>query len=390
MVTTGSSGGALYLTYTKASEIWNNRFSRSPGNDGYGIKGREARDTRIHHNTIQTDFAIEFPFENDWTVEVDHNYLGGTMSIPKFSGGSFPDGGYTFHVHHNYFKTSYSFEYHRNAMEIDHNLFDFSTQSDGGNLVSGFDVNPAKGGTKMHDNLISNPGRGLYWNEGVYNGFSFTNNHVKAQTTVTPRTEGLFDFRPTAMAATTDWSTIVIRDNVFELVGTSRPLMRNAASYAAVIENNTLTNVKDVASYANKDTGKPRGPTDRLSFRLGAEEEWTIDEWTISRTPSGSGVDGGAALGGAGGRGGAAGAQVDGGAPTAGAPAGGGGAGGAITGRGGASGSAGAQAGASGGSEAGDARGGGGCNASGSDAASGSAVLLGLAALIVRRRARRS
>ncbi len=283
-ITTGSSGGGLFLTYTKDANIHDNRFKRSAGNDYYGIKGREARNVHIHHNSIETDFAIEFPFENDHFVEIDHNYLGGTISIPKHGGGSFPAGGYSFHVHHNYFKTSYAFEYHRGGIEIDHNLFDFSTTGDYGNLISGFDQSPVtEGGTSMHDNLIHNPGRGLYWNEGIYNNFAFFNNHVKAETTVTPRTEGLFDFRPERNGVSTDWKTIAIRDNIFECKGTSRPLLRNDPSHTAVIENNTFINIKDAATYANRDTGKKKG-SESLAYRLGAEEEWTIKDWTISKT----------------------------------------------------------------------------------------------------------
>ncbi len=305
-VTTGSSGGGLFLTYTKDSEIRDNRFTRSKGNDYYGIKGREGRQVHIHWNTIDTNFAIEFPFDNDHEVEIDHNFLGGAVSIPKHSGGSFPDGKYSFHVHHNYLNTSYSFEFQRNGLEINHNLFDIPTSGDGGNLISGFDSAPAPGGTKMHNNLIRNPGRGLYWSEGVYNNFAFTNNHVRGATTVTPRTEGLFDFRPSRNGATTDWRTIVIRDNVFELEGTARPLMRNTESRMAVVENNRFTNISDAASFANRDTGKTKGPLEPLKFKLGAEGEWSVDQWTLAKTPVDSqpamgGAGGSAAMGGAGG-----------------------------------------------------------------------------------------
>jgi hypothetical protein len=290
-ITQGSSGGGVFLTYVSKSEIDNNRFRVTPGRPGdyYGIKGREAREMKIHHNTIATDFAIEFPFEGDWTVDIHHNYLGGTISVPKYGGGPVPDGGYTFHVHHNYFTSSYSFEYQRNAVEIDHNLFDFSTAGDYGNLVAGFDVVPADpGGTKMHDNLIRNPGRGIYWNEGVYNNFWFYNNHVIGQTTVTPRTEGLFDFRPNRNGAVTDWNTIQIRDNIIELTGTARPLMRNAESLAAVIENNTFINLSDSALYQNSTRARTRGPTSPLLFRLGAEEELTVCQWTLASTDGGA------------------------------------------------------------------------------------------------------
>ena len=281
----GSSGGALFLTYTVNAEIYENRFDRSDGNDGYGVKGRELRSSRIHHNTIDTNFAIEFPHDNDYFVEIDHNYLGGVLSIPKYAGGTFPEGGYTFHVHHNYFNTSYAIEYHRNGIEIDHNLFDFSTAADGGNLISGFGEAAAVGSTRMHDNLVSNPGRGLYWNEGVYDDFAFYNNHVKGETTVTPRTEGLFAFRPERDGVVTDWSKIVVRDNIFDLSGTLRPLMRNDEGHAAVIENNTLTGISDARAYANPTTDQPRGPLEPLCFRLGADEEWTLDGWSLAKTP---------------------------------------------------------------------------------------------------------
>ncbi len=287
-VTTGSSGGGLFLTYVSKTEINNNRFSVTPGRPGdyYGIKGREARNVRIHHNTIATDFAIEFPFEGDWLVDVEYNYLGGTISVPKYGGGPIPDGGYTFHVHHNAFTTSYAFEYQRNGVEIDHNLFDFKTDADYGNLISSFDSVPAEpGGTKMHNNRISNPGRGIFWNEGVYNSFLFYNNHVIGRTTVTPRTEGLFDFRSDRMGGVAKWNSIQIRDNIIELEGTARPLMRNADSYAAAIENNTFKNISDTASYANASKDRPRGLLAPLCFRLGADDEWAVDEWKLLKNP---------------------------------------------------------------------------------------------------------
>jgi len=285
-VTSGSSGGALFLTYFGNSEIANNRFGRSAGNDGYGVKGREARNVRIHHNTLDVFFSIELPFENDHFVEIDHNFLGGAVSLPKYAGGTFPDGGYSFHIHHNYFNTPYALEFQRNGIEVDHNLFDFKTTEDYGNLISSFDAVPAPGGLKMHNNLISNPGRGLYWNEGVYNNFAFYNNEVRGQTTVTPRTEGLFDFRSERDGVSTDFSTISIRDNIFELTGVQRPLMRNSASYAASISNNTLSGISDTASYVNPNTGNPRGLTEPLCFRIGAYNSLTVKDWTLSPSPS--------------------------------------------------------------------------------------------------------
>jgi hypothetical protein len=174
-------------------------------------------------------------------------------------------------------------EWARNAAEIDHNLFDFSTTDDGGNLITDFSNSstPASDGpTLFHDNLIKNPGRGLYNSNGhVYNNIRFYNNHVIANTTATPRTEGMFGL-PTA----TTFSTIEIADNIFEFVGRSRGLFRNTASYAAVVSNNTLVNVSDAANYANPDTGAPRGPLEPLFFRVGAYGEYTVDQWEMYPT----------------------------------------------------------------------------------------------------------
>jgi hypothetical protein len=280
----GGKGGAMYLSYVKTSEIYNNRITKSPGaSDFFGIKGRQARNVRIHHNTIDTPtFSIELPHEHDYYVEIDHNYLASAISIPKNGGGgTIPSGGYTFHIHHNYFRKSYSLEWAHNGVEVDHNLFDFATTEDGGNLITNFagsSGTPSNGWTRFHNNLIKNPGRGLYNSNGmIYNNIEFYNNHVIGNTTVTPRTEGMFGL-PTG----TDFSTIRIRDNLFQFNGQSRPLFRNSASYASQISNNTLTNVSDAGLYANPNTGATRGPTAPLNFAVGVGGEYTVSGWTIA------------------------------------------------------------------------------------------------------------
>lgn len=280
--TGGTTGGGIYVTYMGTSDIGNNRFTRtltSPERNYYGIKGREGRNSRIHDNTIMVNFSIEFPHENDYYMEIDHNYLKGTVSIPKYAGGTVPTGGYTFHLHHNYFLKSYALELARNGSEFDHNLFDFSTTDDGGNLISSFGSEAAPGPVSFHDNLVKNPGRGVFWAQGVINNLSFRNNHIIANTTTTPRTEGLFGFN-----TGTDFTTVTIKDNIIECVGQTRPLVRNSASYSAVIENNTLTNISDTANYANPNTGATRGPTETLNFTVGVDGEYTVNQWTIALT----------------------------------------------------------------------------------------------------------
>lgn len=65
---------------------------------------------------------------------------------------------------------------------------------------------------------------------------------IITRTTVTPRKDGLFGFNPGC-----DFKTITIRDNVIESHGQARPLLRCGESYGAVIRNNRLTNLSDMA-----------------------------------------------------------------------------------------------------------------------------------------------
>ncbi|HYE20285.1 MAG TPA: right-handed parallel beta-helix repeat-containing protein [Tepidisphaeraceae bacterium] len=277
----GITGGAIFAVWMADSEIANNRFTRTqPGkaDEFYGIKGRQAKRCRIHHNTIEVNFSIEFPFENDEAVEIDHNVLHGTVSIPKHGGGPVPKGGRTFHVHHNWFRDSYAIEFVRNGVEIDHNLFDFDVAKDHGNLISGFGKAPAGGPASFHNNLVSNPGRGVIWVNEVFDNLVVRNNHVVARTTGTPRREGLFGLNPKS-----DFKTITIRDNVIECVGEPRPLLRNVQSAGASIVNNQLTNVSDAAAYPNPKADKQPGLEAPLKFECGVRGEFVVDGWKAGR-----------------------------------------------------------------------------------------------------------
>mgnify|MGYP002624363219 CR=1 FL=1 len=147
----GITGGAIFAIWMKESEIAHNRFLRTQEgkeNEFYGVKIRQGKQSRIHHNTIEVNFSIEMPFENDEDVEIDHNVCHGTISIPKYAGGPVPESGRTFHIHHNWCRDSYAIEFVRNGVEISHNLFDFSVEKDHGNLISGFGKAPANGPAK--------------------------------------------------------------------------------------------------------------------------------------------------------------------------------------------------------------------------------------------------
>ncbi len=279
----GATGGMIHSRYLQNSLIDNNTFleTSSHPNETYGIKAEGMSGTRITNNTIQTDgFSIEIAHEHEHSIEIDHNYLSKAVSVPK-QGNDNVAGDYSFYIHHNYFKNSYSLEWNRNDIEVAWNLFDFDVNQDGGHLITNFDngSNASASGTKFHNNLIKNPGRGLFDAPfgHAYNDFNFYNNHVIGNTTATPRTGGLFGF-PTA----TDESTMTIKDNIFEFNGQSRPLFKNSASYAVNVENNTLTNISDTGNYSNTSTSAVRGTTAPLLFNVGQDGEYLVDGWDIS------------------------------------------------------------------------------------------------------------
>ncbi len=281
-VKSGITGGAIFSVWMADTEIFNNRFTRTQAgkaDEVYGIKGRQGKRCRIHHNTIETNFSIEFPFENDEDVEIDHNVLHGTVSIPKHAGGPVPKSGRTFHLHHNWFRDSYAIEFVRNGVEIDHNLFDFDLQKDHGNLISGFGKAAASGPASFHNNLVSNPGRGVIWINEVFNHLEIRNNHILARTTATPRKDGLFGFN-----GGSDLKTLTIRDNVIECQGQARPLLRGKAGAGATIANNQLTNVADADAYENPKAERPAGLEAPLKFACGVRGEISVDGWTAQPT----------------------------------------------------------------------------------------------------------
>ncbi len=277
----GITGGGIFAIWMSECDISDNRFTRTRQereHEFYGIKVRQATKCHVHHNTIETNFSMEFPFENDADNELDHNVCHGTISIPKHAGGVVPKSGSTFHIHHNWFKDSYSIEFVRNGVEVDHNLFDFDVKGDHGNLISGFGNADAKGPAKFHNNLVSNPGRGVIWINEVFNNLEVRNNHIVTRTTKTPRNEGLFGFNSKC-----DFKTISIKDNLIECEGTPRPLLRGKESYGCVVENNTLTNVADADKLANAKADRVVGLEKPLKFECGVKGEWAVDGWKAGK-----------------------------------------------------------------------------------------------------------
>jgi nitrous oxidase accessory protein len=278
----GITGGAIFPIWMEDCEIAHNRFTRTrldKQHEFYGIKCRQGKRCRVHHNTIEVNFSIEFPFENDEDVEIDHNICHGTISLPKHAGGPVPKSGRTFHLHHNWMRDTYSIEFVRNGIEIDHNLFDFDPAKDHGNLISGFGQAAAKGPGSFHHNLVSNPGRGVIWINEIYNNLDIYRNHIIANTTKTPRIEGLFGFN-----AKSDFATLKFHDNIIECLGQARPLFRSKESYGIARENNRYINVSDAAQLESQENLKSPGPEEPLKFTCGVREEWTVEDWKTRRS----------------------------------------------------------------------------------------------------------
>ncbi len=281
----GNTGGGIFACWMSDTEIYNNRFRESrkePYQHYYGIKGRQARRVRLHHNTIEAGFSIELPFENDEDVEIDHNILHAPVSIPKYAGGPVPASGRTFHIHHNYFTDGYSIEFVRNGVEISHNLFDFDPKKDGSNLIGAFGDKPAAGPAVFHNNLVNNPGRGVIWMNEPYAFLTVRNNHIIARTTQKPRTEGLFGFHTDC-----DFKTFRFTQNIIECQGTPRPLFRNPQSAASVLEHNLLTNITDTALYPPQapHPSQPAGLEKPLAFACGVDGELLVDGWKTRPAP---------------------------------------------------------------------------------------------------------
>lgn len=145
-VTSGQTGGAIYATFTNTTDIHSNRFTKAPDHPDsfFGVKGHKAADTRIFDSTVNVNFSIEFPFENDLRLETLRNFRTGVVSAPKFAGGppSMLGGSYDIYFYNNnYFDETCSIEGPRNGMLIRENLSDFRADDDGGSIVSIFGSN---------------------------------------------------------------------------------------------------------------------------------------------------------------------------------------------------------------------------------------------------------
>ncbi|MEM9827061.1 MAG: hypothetical protein AAF958_10755, partial [Planctomycetota bacterium] len=276
----GVTGGAMFLTFNVDAEVSHNIFKRADPDhpNMFGVKGRKWTNSRIHHNTIETNFSIELPFENDAGVEIDHNDLRGVVSVPKFAGGPALESGESFRIHHNTFSKSYSIEGARNGILIEKNVFEFDARDDGGNLMVDFGRVYVPGPLTFRENLVINPGRGIYSGGGVHDRITFENNHIAASQTITPRDGAMFAFRTGDNEGNqTDFETIRIVDNRIEIRDLERPLVNTDAAGQAVIENNSLSGISDLQRYANPVADRSTGLSEPLRFVVGAGLGRAID-----------------------------------------------------------------------------------------------------------------
>ncbi|MGF1581612.1 MAG: right-handed parallel beta-helix repeat-containing protein [Gemmataceae bacterium] len=172
--------GAIKTRYIKNSEFQYNKIT-STDRGGYGYAGAGHTKVRIHHNYIDVNsgFSIECPHENEYGVEIDHNYLTRCVSVPK--GAQSPDPNkrgcqYTFWIHHNYMTDSYTIEGPRNHLRISHNYIHIDKPN--GRVYT------HHGGTNhgpvwIHQNVIENVDRALVWmNNGLAENIYVYNNMI--------------------------------------------------------------------------------------------------------------------------------------------------------------------------------------------------------------------
>ncbi|MGF1523918.1 MAG: right-handed parallel beta-helix repeat-containing protein [Leptolyngbyaceae cyanobacterium] len=174
------NNGLIRTRFIKHSEIYNNTIISTIGR-GYGYKGGGHENVQIHHNSFTLDrgFAIESAHENEFGVEISHNFANQTISIPRGRQGADPNNrgyDYTFWIHHNVLTDSYTIEGPRNHLRLSHNYI--RIDDTGGNVYT-HHGGTSNGPVWIHHNVIENVDRGLVWmNRGVAENIYVYNNTV--------------------------------------------------------------------------------------------------------------------------------------------------------------------------------------------------------------------
>ncbi|MEM1441494.1 MAG: right-handed parallel beta-helix repeat-containing protein, partial [Verrucomicrobiota bacterium] len=173
-------GGHLRSRYLKNAEISYNRIVGRVGG-GYGYKAGGHTKARIHHNfiDIKGGFGIESAHENEYGVEIDHNWINHCISIPKGGQASDPnDKGfeYSFWIHHNFLSHSYTIEGPRNHLIFEHNHVNIAS-TNGRVYTQHGGIN--NGPVTIRYNVIENVDRALIWmNNGLAENIEVYHNSI--------------------------------------------------------------------------------------------------------------------------------------------------------------------------------------------------------------------
>jgi hypothetical protein len=172
-------GGLIRTRWIRDSRIHHNRIIARETR-GYGYKGSGHRGMRFDHNYVDTQyFAFESPHENEFGVEIDHNYLTRCISVPKPGQGADPtkEGfAYSVRIHHNVLTDSYTVEGPRNHLRLDHNWI--PVEKTGGRIYT-HHGGRIRGPVWIHHNVIENVDRNFVWmNEGLAENIQVYNNTV--------------------------------------------------------------------------------------------------------------------------------------------------------------------------------------------------------------------
>jgi hypothetical protein len=171
-------GGLIRTRWLEDSRIHHNRIIAKK-TAGYGYKGGGHTKVRFDHNFVDTNyFAFESPFEDEYHVDLDHNYMTSCISIPRDSGNNPADKGfeYSYHIHHNYLTDSYTVEGPRGYMRFDHNWV--HVKRPGGRIYTHHGAH-SSGPIWIHHNIIENVSINLIWmNEGRVDNMHVMNNTI--------------------------------------------------------------------------------------------------------------------------------------------------------------------------------------------------------------------
>ncbi len=172
--------GLIRTKWLKHSEIHHNKIISTVGK-GYGYKGGGHEGVRIHHNHIEVEggFSIESAHENEFGVEIDHNYANKCISIPKGGPGADPKTRgfkYSFWIHDNYLTDSYTIEGPRNHLRFNHNYVHIKKTN---GRVYTHHGGKNHGPIWIHNNIIENVDRAFIWmNRGLAENIFVYNNTV--------------------------------------------------------------------------------------------------------------------------------------------------------------------------------------------------------------------